>query len=155
MLPVKLFGAVGPGVPATLLASIEVPPNAHNAYPELIVWNGGYFLQTPIRSEYRKIEACAVDSSPAPVVRRTRGRPLLDGQWREIKPRAHQFARLRVTAQRMDSETPYVHLHGMAHLGELDDTAHKSLVHMALEDHAVTTLIDQLQRALDVLPTSK
>jgi hypothetical protein len=73
-------------------------------------------------------------------------KPLIDGQQREIKASRdfsmftdHSF---KVIAERYDCDTPYVHVGFGSDL-------------FTLTDAATRDLIDRLQRALSVLPTSK
>lgn len=71
---------------------------------------------------------------------------LLDGE-RKVINASRQYAmfknkRFTVEAEREDSDTPFVHLH-------LDQP------HITLTDVDALDLIDRLQRALAVLPSSK
>lgn len=56
--------------------------------------------------------------------------------------------RLRVVAERVDYDTPYIHL-------TLLDGDGNDMATAALEDCVVIDLIKMLQRAIDILPSSK
>ena len=73
-------------------------------------------------------------------------KPLIDGERRVMRPAwapdAKRSNYVKVTAHRVDSETPYVIL-------EIDGVA------TWLEDVTAIDLVNRIQRALSVLPTSK
>lgn len=71
---------------------------------------------------------------------------LEDGQSRKIKPGLFAREDIEVVAERVDADTPYVHLHFTGRVGRAD---------LALTDAECAELIERLQRALNVLPSSK
>lgn len=66
-----------------------------------------------------------------------------DGERRTIVSRRRMHLEVQVVAERVDSETPLVHLY-------TGNTLVASLTDVGTQD-----LIDRLQRALSILPTSK
>lgn len=85
---------------------------------------------------------------------------LVDGERREIKAsRGWQHLKqigIKVEAERVDSDTPYVHLTMSAFVWNEEAQRHdtKELTR-AFTDVEAQDLIDRLQRALDALPSSK
>lgn len=70
---------------------------------------------------------------------------LRDGESRVMKPRYQRFDRVKVTAERIDSDTPIVHLKVTCGLA----------IEVSMWDDEAEDLIARLQRALSILPSSK
>jgi hypothetical protein len=60
-MKIKLYTASGPGVKSVLVAIVEVDmPN--NAYPDVVLYEGRTFIQTPVSIDYREVVPVIVRS---------------------------------------------------------------------------------------------
>lgn len=81
---------------------------------------------------------------------------LNDGEIKDVKSKRNAVYKtdkfVGIKAERVDCETPYVHL---SILGQIDGVVHCADPSIILTDVDVEDLIERLQRALSMLPTSK